>query len=177
MIWIVLVIVAVVVVWYIAAMNSLRQKEIKIDEALSGIDVALTKRYDVLTKSLEVVKGFAKHEEDILSEVISLRQGMDMKERQTADQKMNALQGRIFALAESYPELEISDVFKEFQEQIAEVEEHLQAARRAYNANVSSLNQSIVAFPTSIVANMIHAEKREFFEAEETKRKDVEIKF
>ena len=59
MIWIVLVIVAVVVVWYIAAMNSLRQKEIKIDEALSGIDVALTKRYDVLTKSLEVVKGYA----------------------------------------------------------------------------------------------------------------------
>ena len=100
-----------------------------------------------------------------------------MKERQTADQKMNALQGRIFALAESYPELQSSDVFKEFQEQIADVEEHLQAARRAYNANVSSLNQSIVAFPTSIVANMIHAEKREFFEAEETKRKDVEIKF
>ena len=62
MIWIVLVIVAVVVVWYIAAMNSLRQKEIKIDEALSGIDVALTKRYDVLTKSLEVVKGFAINE-------------------------------------------------------------------------------------------------------------------
>lgn len=175
--WILLGIVAIIVIWFITAMNNLRQSEVKIDEALSGIDVALTKRYDVLTKSAEVVKGYAKHEKDILSEVISLRQGMSMAERSEATAQLNAMQGKIFALAENYPELKSSANFQEFQKQIADVEEHLQASRRAYNANVSALNQSIVSFPTSIVANMIHIEKRDFFEAEESKKKDVEIKF
>lgn len=176
MIWI-LGIVVIVVVWYISAMNGLRQKEVKIDEALSGIDVALTKRYDVLTNSIEIVKGYAKHEKELIVETIKMRQGMSMSERTEADSKMDEMQTKIFALAENYPQLKASENFKELQKQVADCEEHLQAARRVYNSNVSALNQSIVTFPTSIVANAIGVQSKEFFEADAKKKENVEIKF
>lgn len=174
---IVLGIVVVIVIWYVSTMNGLRQREIKIDEALSGIDVALTKRYDVLTNSVETVKGYAKHEKELIVETIRMRQGMSMADRKAADGQMDELQTRIFALAENYPALQANENFKQLQKQIADCEEHLQAARRVYNSNVSSLNQSIVAFPTSIVANAIGVGPKDFFEADAKKKENVEIKF
>ncbi|MBH1941039.1 LemA family protein [Mobilitalea sibirica] len=156
-------------------MNSLRRAEVKIDEALSDIDVALTKRYDVLLKMLDVCKGYAKYEKETILETIKLRSGMNMEVRKEASSEMDQAVSFIHAVAENYPELRSSDNFKQLQAAIMDVEEHLQAARRLYNSNISYLNQRIVSFPTSIVANQINIRPREFFEADEIKRQDVKM--
>lgn len=174
---IIVLILVIIIVWYISTCNRLKRAIVKIDEADSGIDVALTKRYDVLTKMLDVAKGYAKHEKETLGEVIKLRKGMSIAEKQEANNKMTDTLGKINVLAEAYPELKSSENFKALQLSISDVEEHLQAARRLYNANISSYNQDIVAFPTSIVAGMKGFTKKEFFEAEDAKKEDVKMEF
>lgn len=163
------------IIWYISVSNRLNRAIIKIDEANSGIDVALTKRYDVLTKMMNVVKDYARHEKEILFEIVKLRNNMSIEEKSEANDKMNHNLDQIKLLAENYPELRSSENYKTLQQAISDVEEHLQAARRMYNSNVSILNQSIVTFPDKIVAGMKGITKRDFFEAEESKRQDVDI--
>ena len=174
---IVLIIIAVVVISIIVMSNNLNKALVKIDEASSGIDVALTKRYDVLTKMIETVKGYAKHEKEVLFDVVKIRKGMTIEEKNEATKQMDETLSKINVLAENYPDLKASENFKTLQDSITDVEEHLQAARRLYNANISSYNQMIVTFPISIIAGTKGLSKREFFVAEEHKKQDVEIKF
>lgn len=171
----VLVIIFILVIWVITTSNKLNRTIVKIEEADSGIDVALTKRYDVLTKMIDVVKSYAKHEKETLFEVINLRKGMTLEEKIDANNRMNSNFDKINIIAESYPELKSSENYKTLQQAIVEVEEHLQAARRMYNSNVSIFNQMLVSFPTSIIANSKKLTKRAFFEAEETKKEDVKV--
>lgn len=173
----VLVVVFIIVIWYVSTYNGIKALGIKVDEGLSGIDVALTKRYDTLTKLLDVVKGYQKHEKEILLEVIKLRSGMSMAERNAANTQMDQAANQIKLLAEAYPELKSSNNFIQLQSSIADVEEHLQAARRLYNSNVSAYNTKIVMFPNTIVAGAMGAKEKEFFEAEEAKRSDVQMSF
>jgi len=173
----VLVVLLILVLWWIGTYNGIKVLGLKVKEGLSGIDVALTKRYDVLTKMLEVVKGYQKHEKEILLEVIKLRSGMSMRERNEANQKMDDFSKQVNILAENYPELKSSNNFVELQKSIVDVEEHLQAARRLYNANVTAYNSKIITFPNSIVAGSMNAREEEFFEAEATKRADVKMTF
>ena len=181
---IILIVVAVVVLsvigWWISTSNKLKVMGVKIDEALSGIDVALTKRYDLLTKLVATVKGYAKHEEETLTKIIAMRNPGSaaslLEKQQFADSTTQALKS-LNVVVEQYPTLKADVQFVALQNSIRDVEEQLQAARRLYNANVSSFNQSIIIFPASIVANASHLTKRDFFEAEETKREDVKIEF
>ena len=170
-----LLIALIAVLWAVKASNNIKRMEIKVDEAFSGIEVALTKRYDMLTKMLDVCKGFMKHESELFSKVISLRQGMSLGEMGKADREMGELTGRLFAVAENYPELRSAQVFAELQQGIRDAEEHLQAARRLYNASVSSYNAAIAVFPDSLLAR--GRSPREFFEAEESRREDVKVQF
>lgn len=174
---IILAVVVVVVIWYVGTMNGLRAAELKVVEADSGIDVALTKRYDVLTKQLAVVKEYTSHESKTLFETIKLRSGMSVSEKSDAANKMNEIASQIRLTAEAYPELKSSANYIALQNSITDVEEHLQAARRLYNANATAFNTKIIMFPASIVANMIHMQKRDLFEAEDYKKNDVEMKF
>lgn len=178
---VVLGLIVVVALWFIGTMNSLRQLEVKVEEAESGIDVALTKRFDVLTKMVNTVKGYAKHESETLENVTKWRQGLPKKlsiqEKQEFMGKMDAIQGGINVAVEAYPDLKAEKLFTQLTNQIADVEEHLQAARRLYNSNVSTINSRIVTFPTSFVAGMVNVTKKEFFEADSQKREDVEITF
>lgn len=171
----ILVVVAIIIIWIISASNKLNRAIVKIDEAASGIDVALTKRYDTLTKMIDVVKGYAKHEKETLFEVINLRKDMTMEEKSEENAKMDENFKKIQVVAEAYPELKSSENYNTLEKSIADVEEHLQAARRLYNANVSSYNQMIVSFPTSIIASNKKLTKKDFFEADVTKKEDVKI--
>lgn len=173
--YIVIILIIVFIIWYISMLNKLNRTIVKIDEADSGIDVALTKRYDVLVKMIDVVKAYTKHEKETLFEVIKLRQNMTLDEKKDVNNKMSNNFDKIQIVAENYPELKSSDNYQMLQKSIIEVEEHLQAARRMYNANVSIYNQMIVSFPTSIIANSKSMKKRDFFEVEETKISDVKI--
>lgn len=169
------VVIVIAIIWCIATVNGFKRKEIKIDECLSGIEVALTKRYDLLTKLLDTAKGYMAHEEELFTKVVSLRRGMSVDELGAADKQINEMSAKFFAVAEGYPELRSAEVFSELQSGIRDAEEHLQAARRLYNASVTSYNTAIVMFPASILAGGRQAKK--FFESEEHKREDVKMSF
>lgn len=177
MVWILLAVMAAVLlgVWCVGTVNGFRKKEIRVQEGLSGVEVALTKRYDMLTKMLDTAKGYMAHENELFAKVIELRRGMSLRELNDAREEMDRLSGRFFAVAEGYPELRSSDVFVELQRGIHDAEEHLQAARRLYNTSVAAYNTAIAMFPARLLAGS--RQPKEFFAAEETKREDVKITF
>lgn len=183
---IILVVLAVTVLffvfWLIGGYNGLQTGKIKVQEAESGIDVALTKRFDVLTKMVETVKGYAKHERETLEKVIEMRNSVNLgkssiKDKQEIVNQMDQAMRAINVVVERYPDLKANENFKQLQMTITDVEEHLQASRRVYNSNVSSYNKKVQLFPSNIVAGLFHFTTREFFVAEELKREDVEINF
>lgn len=173
--WIVLILAAIVAIWAISTVNGFKRKEIKVEEARSGIEVALTKRYDMLTKLMDTAKGYMAHEKDTMETVIKMRRGMSVDELQQASKQMDAVASSIQVTAEAYPELRSSEVFNQLQRGIWDAEEHLQAARRVYNANVSAYNTAIAMAPASLLAG--GRQSMPFFEAEAHKREDVKISF
>lgn len=170
----------VFLIWWISTGNKFKVMEVKIDEAEAGINVALNKRYDLLTKVVATVKGYAKHEEETLSKIVSMRNlnsnSSLANKQEFANATSEALKS-INLVVEQYPTLKADTQFTALQNSIRDVEEQLQAARRLYNANVSKYNQAIIVFPASIIANSKNFKKRDFFEVEEEKRQDVNIEF
>ncbi len=178
MVGIIIVVLAILIIfggYWISISNSLNRAIVKIEEASSGIDVSLTKRYDVLTKMIDVVKSYAKYEQETIFKTIEIRQNMSIQEKTEVNEAMDENIKKIYALAENYPDLKASENYKTLQQAIADVEEHLQASRRLYNSNVSIYNQKLVTFPSSVIANSKGLTKKEFFNAEEQKRADVKI--
>lgn len=159
-------ILIVIIVLGISLYNQLIRSRIKCEEALSGIDVALAKRYDALTNIQEAVRGYTKHEQAVLTELTKLRASMTLNEKEALANQYAQVQKQLLMVAEGYPQLQASANFLQLQETIADVEEHLQAARRAYNANVARYNEKLQMFPSSLIAGWIHAEAKAFFQAE-----------
>ena len=172
---IVCVVIFILVLSYISISNKIVRANIKIDESLSGIDVALAKRHDVLVKMIEVVKGYAKHEQETLFKVIELRNNMTIDEKSSVNKEMSEQLEKVNILAENYPDLKASENFKKLQLSILDVEEHLQAARRLYNANVSLYNQMIKIFPNNMIANSKKYKERSYFAADEESKKNVDV--
>ena len=164
-------------VWYVSTINRFERLAVKVTESDSGIDVALTKRFDTLKKTLDICKAYAKHETEMLTSLVKLRKSMNIDEKSEANRQMDELAGKINVLAEAYPELRSSENFKQLQEAVSDVEEHLQAARRIYNMNVASFNQLLASWPASVVGHGRGHAPKKFFEAESRKREDVEMKF
>ncbi|RJX25711.1 MAG: LemA family protein [Acholeplasma sp.] len=173
-------VVVIVIGWVISTINSFNRMLVKIDESESSIDVALTKRFDLLSKMFSAAKGYMKHEQETLTKVVQMRQpghGAPITEKQEfANELTRGLQA-INVVVEQYPDLKASQNVLKLQDASLEVEENLQAARRVYNSNVSIYNQKVVVFPSSVIANWKKFEKRAFFEAEELKRQDVKFDF
>ncbi len=170
-----------VIFWGIAKANYFKRLKVKIDESQADIEVALNKRFDLLTKQLDVCKGYVKHENQTLIDVTLARatanKSTDINSLSELNNDLSKLSANISALIENYPQLKADALFVNLQTSINDVEEHLLAARRIYNSNVSIYNQDIVTYPSSIIANMIHCTPCEFFKVEETKKQDVSMKF
>jgi len=164
------IVVMTLLIIYISNYNSINRLSIKIDETFSGIDVALAKRYDLLSQMVAVVKGYMKHEKETLLEVIKIRKGMSLEEKEIVNKKMDESSKKINIVIERYPELKADKNVMILQKAILDCEEHLQAARRLYNSSVSQYNQKIVTFPGNVIAKKINATKREFFKVEEEKK-------
>ena len=162
--------------YFIKTGNIMERLRVKIKEAESGIDVALAKRFDTLTKLLDSVRSFTKHEQDTILNTIKLRQNMSIPERAQAGEQLAEAQKQINVLAEAYPTLTSQALFVQLQNAAMDTEEHLQAARRLYNSNVSTLNQMVVSFPSSMVAGVKSIQQHPMFEAEAHKRSDVSLK-
>ena len=178
---IVVILLVIILGWYISTMNNLRRLEIKVEESLSGIDIALTKRFDVLTKMLDTTKGYAKHEAETLENVIKWRNGIPadatLEQKSEFASSLSKVVTGLNVVVEQYPDLKANDMFGKLQNAIRDTEEQLQAARRIYNSNVTTINNLIVSWPSSIVARKINIQRKTFFEAEDSTRADVKMDF
>ena len=171
----IIIIILIILVWFIIVSNKIKKLLVKIDEADSGIDTALAKRYDVLTKMIDVVKNYTKYESDVLTKTVKLRQNMTIKEKVQTNEEINKSIEQIKIIAENYPELKSSNNYNTLQKSIVDVEEHLQETRRLYNSSISNYNQFVVTFPNSIIAKIKGLSKKDFFEINEIKKDDVKI--
>lgn len=177
---IVVVLAVIVLFWAIGVSNTIKRIKVKVDESESGIDVALTQRFDMLSKMFQATKGYMKHEKETLEKIVQMRQpgsNSSMEEKQKFSNEVEKGLQAINVVVEQYPDLRSSENMSKLQDATMRVEENLQAARRIYNSNVSHFNRYIVVFPNSIIANRNGVAKLEFFEAEDLKRQDVKFDF
>lgn len=175
---ILIIIMVILIFWAISTGNRIKMMKVKIDEAKSGIDIALIKRYDILTESLNVAKGYASHEKSLMFQLVQARSGMSMQQSRAVMENQEKVLENLKVVAESYPQLYSNELFKELQSQIAVTNEHLSAAKRVLNSNIALYNQKIVAFPASIIAVITGCRKIDFFkETDEKKKRDVHMKF
>ena len=184
---IVVVVVVFLLIGFVAGIyNSLVKLNERVNEAWSDITVQLKYRADLIPNVVETVKGYAKHEKETFQMVTEARTAAmgakTVKQAAEAEKEMQTALGRIFAIAEAYPELKANENFQTLQTQLQDVEDKIQAARRFYNAGAKDLNNKIKTFPTNVVNSMIgHFKTRDYFEvddAEKAKIKDApEVKF
>lgn len=177
---IVIVVVVIAIIGFIAGIyNSLVTLDERVNEAWSDITVQLKYRADLIPNVVETVKGYAKHEKETFQMVTEARTAAmgakTVKQAAEAEKEMQTALGRIFAIAEAYPELKANENFVKLQEQLQDVEDKIQAARRFYNAGAKDLNTKIKTFPTNIVNNFFgHFKKRDYFEVEEAEKAKIE---
>lgn len=160
---------------------SVIQKKNKVMEAFRSIDVQLQKRYDLIPNILTIAQKFMEHEKGLFEEVTKLRtQAMstpadmdNMGKKIQLDSQIKGLMGQIMVAVENYPQLKSDQTMVTAQQTYNEVEEHIAAARRFYNAAVLDLNNAVEIFPSSIFAAMVGARKQEFFQADEAARRAV----
>lgn len=175
-------IVVLLLVYIVYVFNSLQRQNVLVDEAWSGIDVQLKKRFDLIPNIVETVKGYAKHEKETFEKIAGLRSAMMSA---NGPEEMGKLEGELrgtlktlFAVAENYPELKANENFLQLQSTLETIETELESARRYYNGTVRDLNRMIVVFPTNIIAGFLKLKKREFFEVEnEAERQNVKVDF
>ena len=190
--WIAIVAVIVVVVlaiallaWWIGTRNDFVRLKNKVEEAWATIDVFLKKRYDLIPNLVETVKGYAKHENETLKEVVAAR-NVAMNAT-TAAEIVNAENGltnslRTFfsAVSESYPELKANSNFLDLQNQLKSIEGELESSRRYYNGVVKTFNTKLEIFPANIVGSRMGEDykKRPYFELDSAEeRKNVKVQF
>ncbi len=175
---ILIIIPVVLLVWGIAAYNSLVRLRNHCHEAWSGIETELKRRYDLVPNLVETVKGYARHEASVFERVTEARtralasMGSPGSQAQDENLLVESLK-RLLLVVENYPELKASRHFLELQRELANTEDRIQAARRFYNANVRDLNTRIEIFPSNLIAGMFHFGKEEFFEIQSAVERSV----
>ncbi len=171
--WIVIGIIAAIVilplVWLIANFNRFARVKQHIRESWADIEVELKRRYDLIPNLVETVRGFATHERDVLEKVIELRNRAMANHGPASVQAVDetALQigmKRLFAVAEAYPTLKADANFLALQQELANTEDRIAAARRFFNANVREMNQLCDSFPTNLLASAFGFERATYFE-------------
>jgi LemA protein len=173
---------AVVVFLYtISFYNRLVKNKNMAEEAWSGIDVQLKKRYDLIPALVNTVKGYASHEKETLENVIKWRNmgvaANTVKDQENAEMGLSAVLGRLIALSENYPDLKANTNFQDLQKQLSEIENAIQLSRRYYNGVVRDLNIMIESFPSNLVASSFAFNKRDYFELDNAQREAPEVKF
>lgn len=176
---VVVVVLVLIVALVIGVYNSLVKLDERVNEAWSDITVQLKYRADLIPNVVETVKGYAKHEKETFQMVTEARSAAmgakTVKQVAAAEKEMQGALGKIFAIAEAYPELKANANFVKLQGQLQDCEDKLQAARRFYNAGAKELNTKIKTFPTNFINNLVgHFKKRDYFEVEESEKAKIE---
>ena len=180
--YIIIGIVLLIALWVWGMFNGLVRLKNQTDEAWSDIDVQLKRRYDLIPNLVNTVKGYATHESQAFENVTKARSmAMTAQGPEAKGQAENMLAGAlksVFAIAEAYPDLKASQNFSKLQDELADTENKIQAARRFYNGNVRDLNTRIESFPTNMFAKNLGFSKREFFALDDAAAKEpVKVSF
>jgi len=175
------VVLAFIVFVPVSIYNSMVKHRNMVDEAWSGIEVQLKRRSDLVGNLVEVVKGYAAHEKDLLEKVTSARaaatQSSSISERAQAEGALQQALRSLFAVAENYPELKANENFLNLQNTLSELEQDIQMARRYYNGAVREYNNMIQVFPNNLFAGMFGFSKRDYFDAPEEDLEVPQVKF
>ncbi|MBI1974612.1 MAG: LemA family protein [Candidatus Zambryskibacteria bacterium] len=182
LITIILIIIAILVLWFIFSYNSFIRLINRAKEAWADIDVQLKRRYDLIPNLVNTVKGYASHESSAFENVTRARSAAmsagNVEEKGKAENMLTGALKSVFALAEAYPDLKANQNFLELQKELSDTENKIQAARRFYNTNVRDLNTKAESFPSNIIAGIFHFSKMEFFQLEESAAKNpVQVNF
>jgi LemA protein len=182
--YITLAILAAVAVYAVSVYNGLVKARQMTEEAWSGIDVQLKRRADLIPNLIETVQGYAAHEKSTFEEVVNLRNKAqavpagDVEGRAVAEGMLSQALGKLFALAEAYPDLKANTNFLELQKSLETIESEIQMSRRYYNGAARDLNIRVESFPSNIVANFFRFVKAQYFEiTNEADRAVPSVKF
>ena len=177
MLWVVLGLLVLVVLIAIGLYNSLVRLRVRADQAWSDIDAQLKRRHDLIPNLVETVKGYAAHERGVFQQVTEARsRAMAATTPAQAGQAEGLLSqalGRLFAVAEAYPELKANQNFLSLQQTLAETENAIAGSRQSYNQVVRDLNTRIETVPTNIIAGMFNFRPRDFFEIQDAGERAV----
>jgi LemA protein len=183
--WVVVIVVVVAVlllVLVVAAYNRLVRLRNRTQNAWSQVDVQLRRRYDLIPNLVETVKGYASHEQGTFEEVTRARtaaqQAQGVQEQGEAENALTAAIGRLFAVAEAYPQLRATENFQQLQSQLEDAEQKIAVSRQVYNDTVLTYNNATQTVPSNVIAGIFHFQPKEFFEIEDAAdREPVKVSF
>ena len=183
MTWLI-VLVAIVLVLAIAVVvvyNRLVRLRNRTENSWAQIDVQLRRRHDLIPNLVEAVKGYAAHERGTFDEVTQARtaaqQAQGVEAQAQAENVLTAALGRLFAVAEAYPQLRATENFQQLQGQLSEVEQNIVVARQVYNDSVLTYDNALETVPTSIIAGWFNFRPREYFQTEDVTREAPRVDF
>ncbi|MBU4016675.1 LemA family protein [Patescibacteria group bacterium] len=176
------IIIIVGILFYLwMAYNSLITAKLRIGEALSQIDVQLKRRTDLIPNLIETVKGYAKHEKELLEKITNARANLmsagSTIEKAEANNQLSQTLKSLFAVAENYPNLKANENFLHLQEELTDTENKIAYSRQFCNSNVLDYNTKIQVFPNVLIANIFNFKPTEYFEASEEEKKPVKVSF
>lgn len=168
---VVLVLAVLVLIGFVLGYNKVRAADVRVDEALGGIDVQLTRRASLIPSLVQTVQTFAAHEKAILDHVADAQTalaaataGKSVAQRSSAEKEFDNAVGQVLALGQTYPQLNSSNNFLNLQQNLADTEDKLAFARQYYNDAVATVNRLITTIPTMFVAPMAGVSQREFYQ-------------
>ena len=177
-----LVVVAIIAaLWFMGGYNSLVGGRNGVKEAWAQIDVQLKRRYDLIPNLVETVKGYVKHEKDLLETIAKARSGLlnaSPQQAAMADAQLTTGLRQLWAVAENYPDLKANESFGKMHDELVQTENKIAFARQHYNESVLRYNDRTMMIPTNIIAGMFNFKPEQFFEVESAEeRKNVQVKF
>jgi LemA protein len=175
------VLVVLLLVVVVAMYNRLVRLRNRTENSWAQVDVQLRRRYDLIPNLVEAVKGYAAHERSTFDEVTQARtaaqQAQTVEEQAKAENVLTAAIGRLFAVAEAYPQLRATENFQQLQAQLTEVEQNIAIARQVYNDTVLTYDNALETVPTNIVAGLFNFSPRAYFETEGATREAPSVQF
>ena len=181
---IILIILGLLLLMIIFLYNGLVSLRNSVKNSWHGIDIQLKRRIDLIPNLVNVVKGYAQHEKQIFEDVAKARLAMmtasknnDVKGVATSNNMLSGALKSLFAIAEDYPQLKANENFLKLQDELSETEDQIAASRRIYNENATLFNTKIELFPNNIFAKMFGFKSFDLYTADESEKKNIELKF
>ena len=175
------VIVVLVILYFVATYNGLIKLRNRVDEAFSDIETQLKRRHDLIPNLVETVKGYAAHEQQTFENVTKARtaaqQAQGVQQQAEAENVLTQALGRLFAVAEAYPQLRATENFQQLQAQLSDVESNIAVSRQVYNDTVLTYDNAIQSVPTNIFAGIFNFGPKQYFEIEDAAREAPRVQF